>query len=99
DRPVAHADAEAEASARELVHERRGLRVVVDVARIDDGDRRAERDALGDQRERLAQAEAVAEARAIDASVAAAFELARDVERRTAASGHGGQRDRGHAGG
>ena len=60
------ADAEHEAAVRDLVNERNRLREVLYVARVDRGDAGAEADFPGRQRDRFAQADAVAEARAIN---------------------------------
>src|SRR5207248_2144563 len=70
-RSVAHADAEAEAPARQLVDDRRRLRVLEWMAGVDVGDARAKRDRARRQRERLAEREAVARARAGPATGAA----------------------------
>ena len=80
------ADAEVEAPARELVDQRRRLRVVGGVAHVEVRDRRAERDALRRERERLAEPDPVAEARAVDAREAARLDLARELERGAAAA-------------
>src|SRR5690349_11991048 len=93
--PVTHADAEAEAPARQLVDDRRRLRPLERDARIDVRDARAERDLARGQGERLAQREPVTGARAVDAGEAFALELRRELERGLAPSGDG---DEAHGG-
>ncbi len=97
-RAVAHADAEAEAALRDLVEEGRGRREVERVARVDVGDRGAERYALGHHRDAFAQRHAVAHARAEDAAEAEVLDLAGQVERAASPSGNGGERQGGHPG-
>jgi hypothetical protein len=84
---VAHADAEAKAPAAQLVQERRGLREVVRVAGVDVGDAGAELDRLGRQRERFAQRQAVAEARAVEPGKAALLDLLRQFDGRPPPAG------------
>src|SRR5262245_16020343 len=75
--PVAHADPEPESSARQLVDDGRGLRVVEGMARVDVGDAGAERDLAGRLRERLAVrlAAGQADTRARTVEDRAAFQL------------------------
>src|SRR4026207_150544 len=63
-RAVTDANAEAEATAGQLVDQRRGLGEVEGVARVDVGDAGADRDRAGREGEGLAEPEAGAEARA-----------------------------------
>ncbi len=97
-RLVAHADAEVEAPARELVDQRRMRGVVAGVTRVEVGDRGAEGDALGHQRERFAQAHRVAEARAVDALEAAILDLGGELERGAPAARDGCKCDGGKRG-
>jgi len=60
-RAVTDANAEAEATAGQLVDQRRGLGEVEGVARVDVGDAGADRDRAGREGEGLAEPEAVAE--------------------------------------
>jgi hypothetical protein len=91
---MAHSHPEVEAPARELVDQRGGGGVVGDVAGVDVGDRGAEGNPLGRERQRLAEPHAVAVARAVDAGEAAPLDLAGELEGRLAATGNRGQRHR-----
>src|SRR5207245_6677954 len=93
-RSVAPAHTEAEAPAGQLVDDGRRLRILEWMARVDVGDARAERDRAGHQRERLAEREAVARARAIDAREALLLEALGKIERGAAVPGHRHQTDR-----
>src|SRR5438309_741951 len=88
-RPVADADAEAEAAARQLVDDRRRLRPLERVTRVDVGDAGVERDLAGDEGQRLAEREPVAGARTVDAGEAFRLEALREIERRPPPSSDG----------
>ena len=88
-RRMGHADAEAEAPAGDLVHERGTLREVQHGARIDRRDGGAERDALGVPRHRLALRHVAVHAGRVDAGEAAPLDVARDVDGQPAAAGNG----------
>ncbi len=92
-RPVADADAEAEAAARQLVDDRRRLRPLERVTRVDVRDAGTERDLMGDEGQRLAEGEPVAGARTVDAGEAFRLEALREIERRPPPSGDGDEAD------
>src|SRR5882762_10352798 len=94
-RPVAHADTEAEAAARQLVDDRRRLRPLERVTRVDVGDAGAERDLMRDEGQRLAERHAVAGARTVDAGEAFRLEALREIERRPPPSGDSDEADGG----
>src|SRR5262245_20181748 len=87
-RPVAHADPEPEAAARQLVDDRDHLRVLEGVARVDVGDAGAEGDLARRERERLTEGQAVAGARAVQTGEPLALEALGHLERCTAPTGH-----------
>src|SRR4029453_639875 len=87
-RPVAHADPEPEAAARQLVDDRDHLRVLERVACVDVGDAGAEGDLARRERERLAEGQAVAGARAVETGEPLALEALGHLERRAAPTGH-----------
>ena len=93
-RRMAHADAEPEAAAGDLVQEGRALCEVADRARVDRRNRGAEDDALRHVRQRLAQRHVAEEAGRKDARKPAPLDLARDLERGAAPAWHGDQADR-----
>src|SRR5207237_2681885 len=78
---VAHAEAEAEPPSRELVNEGGRLGIVAGMAGVDIGDGGPERDLPGLQRDRLAQSQAVSEARAVQAREALLLQTLRDLQR------------------
>jgi hypothetical protein len=94
---VAHADSEAKAASAELVDEGGGMGIVVGMPRVHIGDGRAERDLRGRERERFAEPEAVAEARAVETGESFLFEPPGHVDRRLPPSGDGGEAHRGFA--
>src|SRR5262249_17995063 len=90
---VAHADAEAKAAARQLVHEGGGLRVLRRMARVDVGDAGAECDLFRGDGERLAECKPVAGARAVDSRESFALDSLRELEGRAPSSGDGQEAD------
>ncbi len=94
-RRVRHADAEAEAAAGDLVHERGTLREVQHRARVDRRDGGAERDALGVPGHRLALRHVAEHAGRVDAGEAASLDVAREVDGQAAAAGDGNEGDGG----
>jgi hypothetical protein len=81
-------DAEAEAAARDLVHEGGALREVQHGAGIDRRDRGAERDAVGAPAHRLTLRHVAVHAGRVDTSVPTAFDVAGDFEGEAAAAGY-----------
>src|SRR6185503_9058810 len=90
-RTMADPDSEAKPAARDLVEEGRGLGEVIRMPGVHVGDAAAERDLARAERDRLAEPEAVAEARAVEAGEAFLLEPPRHLDRRLPSSGHGGE--------
>ncbi len=86
---VRDADAEAEAAAGDLVHERGALCEIEDGARINWRDGGAERTALGVPCHRLALRHVAEHAGGVDAGVAASFDIAGEIYGEAAAAGDG----------
>jgi hypothetical protein len=94
---MAHADAEAEPLAGDLMDERRHLRVLERVAGVDVRDARAERDLPRRDRQRAAERQPVTGARAVDAGESFGLDSLRELDRCWPAAGncdeaHGGFR-------
>ena len=94
DRPVTHADPKPEPAVRQLMDERRHLRVLEGVARVDVGDAGSERDLAGRERQRLAQGQTVAGARAVEPGESLALEPLGHLEHHASPSGHRDEADR-----
>src|SRR4051812_6186159 len=87
-RTMTHTDAKTEATVGQFMDERRGLRIIERLPKIDRRYRGAEGNLMGGEGERLTQPHAVAHAGTIDTSKAFMFETMRDFKRRLPSFGH-----------
>src|SRR5689334_15132766 len=99
-RRVGNTNAQAEAAARHLMHESCALCEVQHSANVERCDRCAERDAVGVPAHRLALRHVAVHAGGVDTGVAAALDVAGDLQGETTATGYGDEGNgwQGHGG-